>query len=270
MLRAQGTYATVGAVQPEGGLPEVWLRYVRADAAWSDLVVRTDGHRPCASIDLSPVCEGPSLDKRWAELCKNMRTCLTACFLFTLTFGVGAVAAQTLTRAAIDANNDGRVDTLSLQMTKGRRYLDKEAWCGNGEKYEGSFVFVVDIQGNRVTTSLDSLLGVDSLWFHTGAWDLALADYNQDGQMELNLGQYASCVGWNYWIFTIRPSGRVERVSRKFMVGDFVASTDKLRPVPNGFRAKSYDRMKGRNVVSTFRWDGAAGQFEYVSTAVVR
>lgn len=180
---------------------------------------------------------------------------------------IGNVAeAQTLTRSIVDINDNGEADTLSLEMTYGRHYVDEEAWCGNGEKYEGSFAFVVDFQGNRVTTSLDSLLGVDSLWFHTGAWDLALADHNGDGEIEFNLGQYASCVGWNYWIFTIHASGRVEKVSEQFMVSDFVASTTKLNPAPSGFRAEQYDRMNGKMVENTFRWNGDTRLFEYVST----
>lgn len=193
-----------------------------------------------------------------------------SCLLLLLLLGAGTVRGQTLTRTLIDANRDGKADTLSVEMTHGRRFVDSEAWCGNGEKYEGSFAFVVDFQGKRVETSVDSLLGVDSLWFHTEPWQLAVSDYNGDGRMEFNLGQYASCVGWDYWMFAIRPSGTVDLVSGRFMVADFVASTDKLMRVPNGFRAEQYDRVHGRNVEITFRWDSDDGMFEYESTAIAR
>ncbi|MGA7303546.1 MAG: hypothetical protein WBW88_01680 [Rhodothermales bacterium] len=99
-----------------------------------------------------------------------------------------------------------------------------------------------------------------------GAQVLTSAALDVNGEMEFNLGQYASCVGWNYWIFTIRQSGRVERASGQFMVNDFAASTDKLKPAPNGFRAENYDRMHGKMIENTFRWNRDTGLFEYLST----
>jgi hypothetical protein len=168
----------------------------------------------------------------------------------------------TITRATVDVDHDGIPETVSVQMISGRHYNDNNLWCGMGEKYEGSFAVVIDIHGRRVETLLSPLLGGDSLWFPAQPWKLVMGDYNDDGQINFNLGQYADCNGWRYRLFSIRPTGVVEMVSLDFRANDFAPSTSKITRVEKGFRVTDYDNSRGGNWETTYRWNPTARMFE--------
>jgi hypothetical protein len=168
----------------------------------------------------------------------------------------------TVTRASIDVDQDGIPETVSVQMISGRRYNDTNVWCGMGEKYEGSFAVVVDIHGRRVETLLDPLLGGGPLWFPTQPWKLVMGHYNDDGQIDFNLGQYAGCNGWRYRLLSIRPTGRVEMVSLDFRANDFAPSTSQITRVENGFRVTDYSNARGGNWETTYRWNSTTRTFE--------
>jgi hypothetical protein len=121
---------------------------------------------------------------------------------------------------------------------------------------------VVELHGRRVETLLGPLLAGDPLWFRAQPWKLVVADYNDDGEIDFNLGQYGTCNGWRYWIFSIRRSGRVERISPAFFANDFAESTSNITRVKQGFSVTSYDNSRGGNWEATYRWNASARMFE--------
>lgn len=54
-----------------------------------------------------------------------------------------------------------------------------------------------------------SLMGTKKLSFCDKEWRVFTKDYNGDGRIDFNLGQYRTSNGWLYWLFTISPLGKV-------------------------------------------------------------
>jgi hypothetical protein len=193
--------------------------------------------------------------------------------ILTLLFATGAPNPITIMNAAIDVDHDGKQDAVSIVMTKGRRYNDEEDLCCNcRDKYEGYFAAVVNVNGRLIETPLNPLLLTDDLYerpedplsFYPEQREIVTADYNRDGEIDFNLGQYASCNGFAYWMLTIRSSGKVEKVSSDFRVSDFANSTSRITPVENGFRFIYYDNSPehGGHWDTIYRWNAAKRIYE--------
>ncbi len=128
-----------------------------------------------------------------------------------------------------DLNGDGVADRLSINLIRGREYVDEELWCGGSgtTKIEGVFEICVEFtSGTPVCTPLNPLL-IDpnvywqygrrqldqpDLWFRAEPWTLELADYNHDGGPDFALGQYSGCRGWDYTMLTVEPNGTIARI----------------------------------------------------------
>lgn len=163
--------------------------------------------------------------------------------------------------AVRDFDGDGRGDTLALVMVEGRRYRDTTAWCGRGEKYEGEFILRVRMADGRSTVRPLDLDGAG--FFRAGDRRIVFDDYDGDGRLDFNLGQYASCVGSSYRLYTVDPSGRVRALldpGRELMILAFRNSTDRVVPVAGGIEFCRYDRSRGYLRVR-YRWDGERGVF---------
>lgn len=157
-----------------------------------------------------------------------------------------------LAEAVRDFDEDGQGDTLAVVMVRGRRYDDTSVWCGRGEKYEGEFVVTVRSAGGAATAfPLD-----DYEFFRAGEWDIVFADYDHDGRLDFNLGQYGGCNGWRYELFTVDSAGRVRPLptTRRLPVADFSNSTAGFVPVEGGFEHCYYSQVVG-HVVERHRWD---------------
>jgi hypothetical protein len=168
-----------------------------------------------------------------------------------------------------DIDHDGEKETIQIVMEKGRHYLDKESWCGKGEKWEGRFT-IRTIKGLHVITrqSLNELLLPNSpeeeIFFWKPRFGLVLRDYNGDGRIDFNLGQYGSCNGNFYQLFSINPNGTTERLPVADSGGLFVSdakrrnSTEAIRSVNGGIECTYYDNRLGKNVRRRYTWNGQA------------
>ena len=180
--------------------------------------------------------------------------------------GGGVRADREVARAVADFNGDGRADVLSIRARSRRAILDTAAWCGAGAKDTGRFDAVMTLAGRPPTrTNLNDLFGGESLSFGATFWQIVAADYNGDGRLDFNLGQYASCNGWSYSVLSVMDDGsvikRALRPARDIRVTDFANSTRKLAPVSGGgFRATWYDNSRG-NVRTLYCWNSSAAQF---------
>lgn len=174
-------------------------------------------------------------------------------------------SSREIARLVADFNRDRRPDTLSIRALSRRPIRDTSAWCGAGVKDTGRFEAVVRLAGHQeARTLLNDLFGGESLGFTAGRWRIASADYNGDGRPDFNLGQYASCNGWQYSVFSVTDDGRVVklRVEHDAMVraSDDANSTKRLEPVTGGFRATWYDNTRG-NVETLYCWRAPAAMF---------
>ena len=48
------------------------------------------------------------------------------------------------------------------------------------------------------------------LSFWAPEFSLVFEDYNGDGEIDFNLGQYGGCDGNDFWLFTVRRNGKIE------------------------------------------------------------
>jgi hypothetical protein len=107
--------------------------------------------------------------------------------------------------------------TIDIVMTDGRNYSDDQEWCGQGEKWEGQFEFRV-----RIGRRLLSKASVNKLYypkdptmpmsFWSPRFKLVMRDYNHDGLLDFNLGQYGACIYNEYRIFTVERNGVVREL----------------------------------------------------------
>lgn len=207
----------------------------------------------------------------------SLRTCLalfTTMFLLVMSSGYGFSETDTghpivISETLYDIDHDGVKEIIQIVMEKGKRYLDKEPWCGKGEKWEGHFTIRTIKRSHAVTRqSLNGLLLPDGegeeIFFWTPHFSLVLKDYNGDGRIDFNLGQYGNCNGNLYQLFSINPNGTIERLPVVDSRGFFVSaakrrnSTDAIRMVSGGIEFTYYDNTLGKNVTPRYTWNGQA------------
>src|SRR5436305_1249248 len=179
-------------------------------------------------------------------------------FIFLLLSSLPGQAARPIiiTRTLIDLNGDGRKDSVAIEITSGRFFKANDpadescpsCMCG-APKYVGQFIIEVKINGRKsVRQSLNRLIGgFDNLEFWAKPWKIIFDDYNGDGQIDFNVGQYTNCNGWAYWLFTIAPSGHVSQLkvekgnpSSEIFASDDANSTRIIRHTAYGFYTKGY------------------------------
>ncbi|NIA10858.1 MAG: hypothetical protein GWP10_14305 [Nitrospiraceae bacterium] len=138
--------------------------------------------------------------------------------------------ADCVSSTLYDIDGDKQDETIEIILVEGERYVDKELWCGMGDKWEGQFVIQVRKGANILSWySLNDLMECEKLFFRAPEFHLVLADYNQDGQIDFNLGQYAACNWWTYLIFTVKPNGRILRLEGyDGLMSAFENSTDQI------------------------------------------
>ncbi len=168
-----------------------------------------------------------------------------------------------------DIDGDGTKERIQIVMDRGERKRDTEPWCGNGEKWEGEFRIRI-WKGKTLLSnqSLNELMSpeagpAESLFFWAPRFALVFADYNGDGRSDFNLGQYRSCNGNHYQLFTIRADGWISRLPVKNGYGFFVSppnkvnSTRLIRVTGSLVRFPFYDNTAGTQRTGRYRWDGS-------------
>lgn len=194
------------------------------------------------------------------HLVSTVGTAWVLCLGLGITSPAGAQSSEeVLARTVGDFDGNGAPDTLAVVMLQGRSFDDPEPWCGGGEKHEGEFEIRVRMAGGATTSrALRSYA-----FFRSGEWSISLDDYNHDGRPDFNLGQYASCNGWRYELFTVDSSGRVRELQTTrsaLPVSDFANSTDDIVTLRDGFEHCYYHSGFG-HIVERYRWNEDRGVF---------
>ncbi len=169
-----------------------------------------------------------------------------------------------------DIDGDGKKEIIEIMQTKGSKMNDQEPWCGMGEKWQGHFIVQV-LKDKTVLDRLDlnQYMGNDTkdsdtvLSFWAPNFSLVLEDYNNDSDIDFNLGQYGICEGNDYWLFTIRKNGKIEplpfegRTRSIFIPGEsHDNSTDKIQIEGGLIKRSSYDRDQEIEYTDWFKWNG--------------
>jgi len=182
----------------------------------------------------------------------------------------GAVQEQgeVISRTWHDVNGDGKKEQIEIILKDGERYRDTEPWCGSGDKWEGFFLIRV-VAGEQVLSekSLNRLMypgeePPEALFFWGPPFTLEFGDYNDDGQPDFNLGQYGSCNGNVYRIFTIDRNGEITRLPIQGSTGFFISPGNRLNSTRLLYASKGtvlfsyYDNVEARKKAGRYRWDG--------------
>lgn len=157
-------------------------------------------------------------------------------------------------------NYNGASAYLRLKMVKGKYYEDWNPGAFMGTIWEGSFILeLVDEYGKSLAqTDLEKYYS-EPLTF-TSNFNLEFDDYNNDGNMDFTIGQYASSNGRVYRLFTLTSAGTVEELVVKDTPELFISNSSgyystKLQKLNNTtFKTKYYDNSRGKTYESRYEW----------------
>ena len=180
---------------------------------------------------------------------------------------LSAEAEEIVSSTKFHLPGHSRPATIEIVMTDGRFYKDDQGWCGDGEKWEGQFEFRVRI-GRRFLSkaSVNELFYPKEpsmpMSFWSPKFQLVMRDYNHDGLMDFNLGQYGACIYNQYRIFTIERSGVVRRLSLSDDDPDALSvswahheNSTRRVTLSRGYLTTSwYDREKAGDVIEQRAW----------------
>ena len=184
------------------------------------------------------------------------RIVLLLAMAFLTPLATQAARTKIIMRAFVDLNGDGRRDAVAIRMISGRFYKADDpadescpsCACG-APKYSGKFRIEVNVVGRKpVSQDLNELMGgYEELEFWAEPWQVTYDDYNHDGRIDFNIGQFGNCGGWVYRLFTVARSGRVSRLKVKdgnpdseIFADDDNNSTRVIRSTPKGFYTRGY------------------------------
>lgn len=175
--------------------------------------------------------------------------------------------ANILSKNNIDFNKDSYNESLIVKMTDGRYYEDKEPGAYMGSNWEGKFhIQLVDDKGNIISElDLNKAFNKQKLNFQS-TFSIEFDDYNNDGNIDFVIGQYASSNGNTYKLFTISPDGKIEELliegqSEIFSSGGNRYSKRFEKIDMTSFKNQYYDNSKGKTVETYYSWSDNENQF---------
>ncbi|MEA4963770.1 hypothetical protein [Lutispora sp.] len=165
------------------------------------------------------------------------------------------------------SNNDmfpinGQHQYLRLKMIKGTYYEDWSPGAYMGTLWEGYYIIeLADESGNTIAQTDLSKIYDEPLLFNS-QFQIQFGDYNNDGNIDFTIGQYASSNGRDYKLFTLGKNGKVEELPINGYSSLFISNTTgyystKLTESNNGtFKIEYYDNSKGEYFEDAFEWNG--------------
>jgi hypothetical protein len=149
---------------------------------------------------------------------KNISPAIATLILAILGFSsISANSEEVISTTNFHLSGHAHPATIEIVMTDGRFYNDDMPWCGQGEKWEGQFEFRVR-SGHRLLSkaSVNAFFQPDTptepMSFWSPKFKLVMHDYNRDGLLDFNLGQYRACIYNTYRIFTVERTGKVREL----------------------------------------------------------
>jgi hypothetical protein len=105
--------------------------------------------------------------------------------------------------------------------------------------------------------------------FVENPWKLVFDDYDQDGQLDFNLGQQCGSNNGCHWLFRIETSGRVSLIPVEphphGVPGGILANSGsysaEIELTDDGISTWFYDPAEGAGVAVRYRWDASTRSF---------
>lgn len=157
---------------------------------------------------------------------------------------------------------NGENQYLRLKMVRGKYYENWVPGTYMGTIWEGNFIIeMADDSGNTIARTDLNKFYKEPLIFNS-SFQIQFDDYNNDGDIDFTIGQYASSNGGDYKLFTLRKDGGIEELPIKDYLSLFISNTTgvystKLSKIDNiTFKKEYYDNSKGKQFEDVFKWDG--------------
>lgn len=160
-----------------------------------------------------------------------------------------------------DIDRDGKKEIIEIIMTEGEKINYDDPWCGGGERWQGGFNIRVR-KGKSILSeqSLNELIDGSyyphSLSFWAPEFVLVFKDYNNDGQIDFNIGQYGSCAGNNYFLFTVKKNGKINQLPVEgilYQESPNENSSNEIRAKKGTITTKFFD---DGYITNTYKWNG--------------
>ncbi len=162
---------------------------------------------------------------------------------------------------------------LEIVLIKGAKVTDPAPSAKCPERIEGVFAARVRFEdGKAVDTQLNRVLNAKALAFCAKPWRIVTTDYNGDGQIDFNLGQFGNSNGWEYWLFTISHSGRIFLIDvanerSALYIADNKNSTEQIELSSEDIKSVSFANMCDKEKdcgwwETTYRWNKEVKRFE--------
>ncbi|SHI46691.1 hypothetical protein [Lutispora thermophila] len=159
-------------------------------------------------------------------------------------------------------NINGKHQYLRLKMVKGKYYENWNPGAYMGTLWEGYFIIeLADDHGNTIAVTDLSKSFEEPLIFNS-PFEIQFDDYNNDGDIDFTIGQYATSNGTDYKLFTLRKEGNVEELVIRDYPTLFISDesghySTKLKKADDiSFKRQYYDNSTGKHIEDIFRWDG--------------
>lgn len=182
---------------------------------------------------------------------------------------VAISSPEVISSSSYDIDDDGRKEAIEILLSAGKVINHEEVWCGAGKRWVGEFMIRVSKEGRVLSEfSLNKHMGEgprqdQELSFWAPKFSLAFRDYNDDGNIDFNLGQYNGCEGNDYWLFTIRKNGTIEPLPLEGSSGGIfiqrpyhINSTDQIDVENKLVRDSYYNRDEEKEYIDWYKWIG--------------
>ncbi len=156
---------------------------------------------------------------------------------------------------------DGMMLYINVEMTEGE-FIDRSSprYIPDGgmfdTNYQGLYRLAIytDAHAQEALYTMPVAFDTDMLNFEK-EFTLIFDDYNNDGNPDFTLGQWADTNGSSYKIFTIMPGGEIEQIACEGLcAAGFESSIRFAKASPTSFSCEVYDTKAGRHVTLTYSW----------------
>lgn len=161
-----------------------------------------------------------------------------------------------IAKSDIDYDRNGSKEKLTVRMMSGGLKEEKEPGPYAGANWEGKFQLELAAEDGTLlhTLDLNTTFGGETLIFAKNrAFDIAFADYNNDGYPDFSIGQYFSSNGFTYNLYSLKPEG-IAVLHRDLLTADSNYSILYEKAGNTSFKNRYYDMDKGKMSETLFTW----------------
>ncbi len=160
---------------------------------------------------------------------------------------------------------DGTMLYVNIEMTEGEYYdSSSPKYVQNGGMFETNYLgfyrvaIYTDSSSSDAVYKMPVMFETDRLNFEK-EFSLVFDDYNNDGNPDFTLGQWADDNGSSYQLFTVLPGGEIKQLPCEGLCAvGFESSLRLIKASPTSFSCEVYDMKAGGKVTLTYSWQDDA------------